>query len=201
MNLKKTKVMVSVSKGEIHKSKVSPCAKDSKKVMANSAMCTKCGKWAHGRCIKIKRMTSTLAKGFVCDLCVNTMEKIVEAGEELSFFDQVDFVKSFCYLGDRLNGESEAAITARMRIGWMKFRECGELLYGRTFSLRMKERICRSCVRSAMLYGSKTLCLRKNEMVILRKTEKAMIQAMRGVKMIENRRSQELMSLLGLSIL
>ena len=23
--------------------------------------------------------------------------------EELSFFDQVDHVKSFCYLGDRLN--------------------------------------------------------------------------------------------------
>ena len=27
----------------------------------------------------------------------------MEPGEELKFFDQVDFVKSFCYLGDRLN--------------------------------------------------------------------------------------------------
>ena len=44
-------------------------------------------------------MTSTLAKDFVCELCVDTMEGIVEPGEELSFFDHVDFVKSFCYLG------------------------------------------------------------------------------------------------------
>ena len=27
----------------------------------------------------------------------------MEPGEELKFFDQVDFVKSFCYLGDTLN--------------------------------------------------------------------------------------------------
>ena len=54
---------------------------------------------------------------------------------ELSFFDQVDFVKSFRYLGDRLNanGGSEAAVTAKMSIGWIKFRECGELLYGESF--------------------------------------------------------------------
>ena len=71
--------------------------------MANLVMCTKCGKWVHGGCAKIKRVSSTLAKGFVCELCVYTKEGIVEPGEEGSFFDQVDFVKSFCYLGDRLN--------------------------------------------------------------------------------------------------
>ena len=71
--------------------------------MANSMMCTKCGKWVHGRCAKMKRVTSTLAKGFVCELCVYTKEGIVEPGKEISFFDQVDFVKSFCYLRNRLN--------------------------------------------------------------------------------------------------
>ena len=87
--------------------------------MANSVMCTKCGKWAHGTCVKMKRVISALAKGFVCKLCVHTKEGIVEPGEEVSFFDQVDFAKSFCYLGDRLNASdgSEAAITARTRIG------------------------------------------------------------------------------------
>ena len=44
MNLKKTKVMVSNSKGEVLKSKVDPCAKCGKRVMANLLMCTKCGK-------------------------------------------------------------------------------------------------------------------------------------------------------------
>ena len=71
----------------------------------------------------MKGMTSTPAKGFVCKLCVDTMEGIVEPGEEISFFNQVNFVKSFCYLGDRLNasGGSEAAVTARTIIGWIKF--------------------------------------------------------------------------------
>ena len=118
VNLKKTKVMVSGSKGEALKSTTDLDAKCGKRVMASSAMCTKCRKRVHGRCAKKRRMTSTLAKGFVCKLCVDTMKGIVEPGEEILFFDQVNFVKSFCYLGDRLNtnGGSEAAMTARSRI-------------------------------------------------------------------------------------
>ena len=148
----------------------------------------------------MKRVTSTLEKSFVCKLFVDTIEEIVEPGEEISFFDQGDFVKSFCYLGDRLNGSggTEAAVTARTRIRWIKFRECWELLYGRKFSLKMKGRIYLCCNKSAMLYRSETGCLRENEMAILRKTKKPMMRAMWRVKMIEKRRSQELTSLLGL---
>ena len=63
--------------------------------------------------------------------------------------------------------------------------------------MKMKERIYQSYVRSAMLYGSETWCLRESEMAILRRTEKAMMRAMCKVKVIE-KRSQELMSLLSL---
>ena len=35
-------------------------------------------------------------------------------------------------------GGCDAAVTARTRCGWVKFRECGELLYGRRFPLRLK---------------------------------------------------------------
>ena len=42
-------------------------------------------------------MTSTLAKGFVYKLCVDAKKEVVEPSEEISFFDQVDFEKSFCY--------------------------------------------------------------------------------------------------------
>ena len=135
--------MVSCLKDEVLKSKVDPCAKCGKRVMENSVMCTKCGKWVHGRSAKIKRVASTLAKGFVCNLCVDTKEGIVEPGEEISFFDQVDFVKNFCYFGHRLNasGGSEAAVTATTRIGWIKFIECGKLLCDRKSSLKMKRKI------------------------------------------------------------
>ena len=101
-------------------------------------------------------------------------------------------MKSFCYLWGRLNasGGREAAITARTRIGWIKFRKCGKLFYGSEFSLKMKGKIYQSSVRSAMPYGSERWCLRENEMAILRTTEKAMVRTMCGVKMIEKKRTK-----------
>ena len=35
--------------------------------MANSVLCTKCRKRVHDRCTKIKRVTSTQAKVFICE--------------------------------------------------------------------------------------------------------------------------------------
>ena len=45
------------------------------------------------------------------------------------FCDEVETVNGFCYLGDRLNAceGSKAVVTARVRIDWVRFRECGEL--------------------------------------------------------------------------
>ena len=37
--------------------------------------------------------------------------------------------------------------------------------------------VYRSCVRSAMLYGSEAWCLRVSEMAILRRTERAMVRS------------------------
>ena len=140
MNLKKTKDMVSGLKGEVLKSKVDQCTKCGKRVIANLVMCTECGKLVHGRCAKMKRVNSTPAKSFVCNLCVDTKEEIVEPCKKISFFNQVDFVKSFCYSRDSLNtsGGSETVVTARTIIGLIKFRECGKLLHERKFSLKMK---------------------------------------------------------------
>ena len=80
----------------------------------------------------------------------------------------------------------------------MKFRKCGELLRGRRFSLRMKGMVYQSCVRSAKLYGSETWCLRESEMAILRRTERAMVRSMCGVKLADRKNTEELMEMLGL---
>ena len=47
-------------------------------------------------------------------------------------------MKGFCYVRDKLNasGGCETAVTARVRIGWIKCRECPELLLGKRFSLK-----------------------------------------------------------------
>ena len=47
----------------------------------------------------MKRVTSTLPKYFVCELCVYTMEGIVEPGEELSYFDQLTLWEAFVIWG------------------------------------------------------------------------------------------------------
>ena len=49
-----------------------------------------------------------------------------------------------------------------------------------------------------MLYGSETWCLRENEMAILRRTERTMVRAMFGAKLMERRRTEDLMEILGL---
>ena len=69
----------------------------------------------------------------------------------------------FCYLRDRTNSSDDckAAVTARARIGWVRFRECGELLLENRFPLKIKVKVYRCCIRSAVLYGSEAWCLKK----------------------------------------
>ena len=57
--------------------------------------------------------------------------------------DEVEAVNGFCYLRDKINssGGCEAAVTTRVRIGWVRFRECGELLLGNRFPLKMKGKV------------------------------------------------------------
>ena len=82
--------------------------------------------------------------------CVWNMQAdgFMDSVEELC--EEVETVRGFCYLGDKVNGGGgcEAAVTARARIGWVKFRECGELMNSKRFSLKLKGMVYRSCVRS-----------------------------------------------------
>ena len=111
--------------------------------------------------------------------------------------DEVETVNGFCYLGDRLNasGGYKAAVTARVRIGWLRFRECGELLLGNRFPLKMTGKVYRCC---AILYGSETWCLKENEKAILRRTERAMVRAMCFQKVVDIKTTEEQMDMLGL---
>ena len=64
----------------------------------------------------------------MCGRCKKKGDGLVEVVEELC--EEVETVRGFCYLGDRVNASCgcKAAVTARARIGWVMFRECGELL-------------------------------------------------------------------------
>ena len=142
-------------------SKIDPCGVCERRVMANSVLCTKCENWANGRCAKIKRARATWAMHFVCLKCKGIMKGMVYSIEKLC--EEVETVNRFCYLGDRLNagGGCEAAVTVRVGIGLVKFREGGESLLGNRFPLRIIGKVYHCCVRSAILYGNEIWCLRE----------------------------------------
>ena len=72
---------------------------------------------------KNKESYRRLATLFVCSRCRGIVDLIKK------LCDEVETVNGFCYLGDRLNCSvgCEAAVTAKLRIGWLGFRKCGEL--------------------------------------------------------------------------
>ena len=119
--------------------------------MANAVLCTKCRNWAHERCAKIMRVTTRLAMHFVCLKCKGIMEGMMDLIEKLC--DEVETVNGFCYLRDTLNGSGgcKAAVTASVRIGWVRFRKCRESLLGNRFLLMMKNKVYHCCTRSAIL--------------------------------------------------
>ena len=85
----------------------------------------------------------------------------MDSVEELC--EEVETVRGFCYLGDRVNAGSgcETAVTARARIGWVKFRECGELLNSKRFSLKLKGPSLRAMVR--VMCGAKLMEKKRTE--------------------------------------
>ena len=67
-----------------------------------------------------------------------------------------------------VNGDADAAVEARIRIGWNKFRQYYvPLLTNKDVLLIMRGRLYSSCVRSSMLHGSETWPVRKENVVAL----------------------------------
>ena len=86
-------------------------------------------------------------------------------------------VGKFCYLGDMLSvdGDADAAVETRIRIGWKKFRQLVPLLTNEDISLTVRGRLYSSCVRSSMLHGSETWPVRKENEVALQRAEMRMV--------------------------
>ena len=68
---------------------------------------------------------SRVADGFRCRRCDGTIHEVDLAEYLIVDGETYELVKSFCYLGDTLDGDGGAdlAATARIRNGCMKFRE------------------------------------------------------------------------------
>ena len=84
-------------------------------VNANSALCVHCGKWIHGRCVRVKRVTPKFSRNLTCRKCEGNIGEAVEQEEKLCH--EVETVSELTYLGDRENagGGCEADVPARTR--------------------------------------------------------------------------------------
>ena len=91
----------------------------------------------------------------------------------------LELVEEFCYLGDMLSvdGDADAAVETRIRIGWNKFRQLVPLLTNKDISLTVRGRLYSSCVRS------ETWPIRKENKVALQQAEMRMVRWMYGVNL------------------
>ena len=91
-----------------------------------------------------------------------------------------------------VDGDADAAVEARIRIGWNKFRQLVPLLTNKDVLLIMRGRLYSSCVRSSMLHGSETWPVKKENVVTLQRAEMRMVRWMCGVKLKDRLPSKEL---------
>ena len=71
---------------------------------------------------------SKVAKSFICRSCLNPVTSAGRTSVDIGA--KLELVDKFCYLGDMLSvdGDADAAVEARIKIGWNKFRQFVPLL-------------------------------------------------------------------------
>jgi len=72
-----------------------------------------------------------VAKSFICRGCVNPVTSAGRTSVDIGASAKLELVDKFCYLGDMLNVDvnADAAVEARIRIGWNKFSAVGTTAY------------------------------------------------------------------------
>ena len=97
-----------------------------------------------------------------------------------------------------VDGDADAAVEARIRIGWNKFRQLVPLLTNKDVSLIMRGRLYSGCVRNSMLHGIETWFVRKENVMALQRAEMRTVRCMCGVKLKDRLPSKELRERLGI---
>jgi len=67
---------------------------------------------------------SIVAKSFICRGCLNPVTNAGCTSVDIGASAKLELVDKFRYLGDMMSvdGDAHAAVEARIRIGWNKFR-------------------------------------------------------------------------------
>jgi len=173
-----------------------------KKILSDTIsvpVCNKCY-YVWTQCSGIKGRTYKVIKSFICRGCSNPVISTGHISVDIGASANLEVVDKFCYLGDMLSvdGDADAAVEARIRTGWNKFRQLVPLLTNRDISLLRQGRPYNSCVRSSMLHGSETWPVRKENEVALQRAEIRMVRWICNVKVKDKVPSKELRERLGI---
>ena len=65
------------------------------------------------------------SESFICRGCLNPVTSAGRTIVDIRASAKLQLVDKYCYLGDMLSvdGDADAAVGARIRIGWNKFRQ------------------------------------------------------------------------------
>ena len=66
-----------ITKDGLSKSNVDPCWFCCLMVKVNSVLCLQCGRWIHGGCARVKRVTPNCNRNFMCRKCEGNIGEIV----------------------------------------------------------------------------------------------------------------------------
>jgi len=108
-------------------------------------------------------------RSFICRGCSNPVISTGYTSVDIGASANLEVVDKFCYLRDMLSvdGDADAAVEARIRTGWNKFRQLVPLLTNRDISSIRRGRLYSSYVQSSMVHGSESWPVRKeNEVAI-----------------------------------
>jgi len=134
--------------------------------------------WIHRKCSGIKGSMYKEMKTFICRDCMIPVTGTGRISVDIGVNANLELVDKFCYLGDMLSvdGDADAVVKNRVRIGWNKFRQLVPLLTNMDISLKVKGRLYSSCVQSSMLHGSETWPIRKENEVALQRAETRIVR-------------------------
>ncbi|KAK3548514.1 hypothetical protein QTP70_013360 [Hemibagrus guttatus] len=122
-------------------------------------------------------------------MCVNEREG---SGTVRLQGEEVKKVQEFKYLGSTVqsNGECGKEVKKRVQAGWNGWRKVSGVLCDQKISARIKEKVYRTVVRPAMLYGLETVSLRKRQESELEVAELKMLRFSLGVTRLDRIRNK-----------
>jgi len=124
--MNKTKVTISGEWQKVTRKAVRwPCGVCGRGVGNNSIQCISCKKLVHRKCSGIKGSMYKVMKSFICIGCMNAVTGRGRTSVDIGGDANLELVDKFRYLGDMLSvdGDADAAVETKIRIGWNKFRQ------------------------------------------------------------------------------